>query len=497
MNTPNFTRRVSGRLAARLSRLSERPASAIAGEPASLASILITDKLKSRRRRKPNSHFENAALHTLARVMATAPDELVDTLLRSAIELCSAGTAGLSLLETPENGEQIFRWTNVAGVLSKHVGGSTPRNFSPCGVTLNANAPQLFAHPESRFQYFAKTNIPFVEALVIPVYLGGETPGTIWIVSHDDEVKFDSEDVRIMTGLAEFTGCALQLTQLSAMQRAARLAGDKEIAEHKLTEEALRNTQSKLKHEIEIRTGQLRQLSVKLMNMQDEERRRIARELHDSAGQYLAGIQMNLNALLSQSTSLAGSDKSRISDSLAMADHCQSEIRTISYLLHPPLLDETGLRSALAWYVAGFAERSGIEVQLQIPDGFGRLPSDTETAMFRVIQQSLANIHRHSGSKVARIAIDLKAEDVSLEICDEGAGIPHETLMEFHSGTRLPGVGMAGMRERVRDMGGRFDIHSSAGGTKIQINLPLAATPLSPKSRGSAEIPREQALSVV
>jgi len=341
------------------------------------------------------------------------------------------------------------------------------------------------------------TAFNIVEALVIPVYLGGKMPATIWIVSHDDEVKFDSEDVRIMTGLAEFTGCALQLTRLSELQRTAQMAGDLEIAAHKLTENALRDTQAKLELEIDVRTRQLQQLSVKLMNLQDEERRRIARELHDSAGQYLAGIQMNLNALLSQSTSLADSDKSRISDALAMADHCQSEIRTISYLLHPPLLDETGLRSALSWYVTGFSQRSGIEVELQIPDGFGRLPSDTETAMFRVIQQSLANIHRHSGSKVARIAIDLKADDVTLEICDEGAGIPNKTLMEFHSGTRLPGVGMAGMRERVRDMGGRFDIHSSANGTKIRINLPLAAATGSAKSRKSGEIPSEQALSAV
>ncbi len=129
--------------------------------------------------------------------MTTAPNTLIDTLLRLALELCSAGTAGLSLLETTAEGEQVFRWSNVAGALDKHVGGNTPRDFSPCGVTMDSNAPQLFTLPARRFQYFNGLDFTIVEALVIPVYLGTETPGTIWIVSHDDEIKFDSEDARI------------------------------------------------------------------------------------------------------------------------------------------------------------------------------------------------------------------------------------------------------------------------------------------------------------
>ena len=119
--------------------------------------------------------------------MATAPDELVDTLLRASLELCSAGTAGLSLMETSSEGEQIFRWTNLAGALDRHVGRTTPRNFSPCGTTLDANAPQLFAYPGRRFPYFNGLEFPIVEALVIPVDLGGEILGTIWVVSHDEK----------------------------------------------------------------------------------------------------------------------------------------------------------------------------------------------------------------------------------------------------------------------------------------------------------------------
>jgi signal transduction histidine kinase len=452
----------------------------MASQPAHLEDILITEKLKSRRRRKPNAHAENAVMQGLARVMASAPNDLIDTLLRTALELCSAGTAGLSLLETPPQGDAIFRWTNLAGALSKHLGGTTPRDFSPCGVTLDRSAPQLFAYPARRFQYFNDLDFTIVEALVIPVDLGGEVPGTIWVVSHDDEVKFDSEDARIMIGLADFTSCALRMTRLSETRQTARLEGAKEIAAHKRTETSLRQTQASMEMDITARTAQLEQLTARLIHLQDEERRRLARDLHDSAGQYLAGIQMNLSALLRPNSGLEDAARARVSDSMDMAKLCTSEIRTISYLLHPPLLDEAGLRSAISWYVEGFSKRSGIRVDLQIPEDFQRLPSETETALFRVVQQSLANIHRHSGSSVAIIRIEIDDHAVSVEIRDEGHGFPPEVLTGFHSGTRLLGVGMAGMRERIREMGGRFDVRSSENGASIQVSLQL-----SPKGRAA------------
>lgn len=451
------------------------PIAAAACPPAELKDILITAKLSSRRRRKPNTYSENRAIRSLASVMATEPDKLIDTLLRMALELCDAGSAGLSLLETQPNGEQIFRWTNLAGVLDKYLGGSTQRHFSPCGVTLDRNAPQLFAHPDRRFQYLGKVSVPLVEVMVIPVYLGQNRPGTIWIVAHDDEVKFDSEDLRLMTGLAEFTSCALRLTQAYDHERKERVESSRQIAVHEETEEALRLERTKLEAMVQSRTAQLQQLSSRLMAMQDDERRRIARELHDSAGQYLAGMHMNLQALLRESSSLSKPDRKRVADSLTMSEQCTSEIRTISYLLHPPLLDEVGLASAIYWYVDGFSQRSGIKVELQIEEGIGELPDELKNTLFRVVQQSLANIHRHSGSEVAQIRINVDAESLIAEICDEGRGIPEETLKGFHDGTRLPGVGIAGMRERIRDMGGHFEVRSSVKGTTIAVRMPLPA----------------------
>ena len=217
----------------------------------------------------------------------------------------------------------------------------------------------------------------------------------------------------------------------------------------------------------------LRELTTRLLQVQDDECRRIARELHDSAGQYLAAIQMNLNAIEREGPSPAASHAKRISDSIEMANRCTTEIRTISYLLHPPLLDEVGLASALALYVAGFAERSGMWVDLDIAEDFGRLSAETEIAMFRIVQQSLANIHRHSGSSVAKIVIRQDAEETTMQISDEGCGIAPARLREINSGRRLIGVGIAGMRERTRVLNGRFHIDSSRSGTTIEVSLPL------------------------
>jgi two-component system NarL family sensor kinase len=219
----------------------------------------------------------------------------------------------------------------------------------------------------------------------------------------------------------------------------------------------------------------LRELTTRVLQAQDDEGRRIARELHDSVGQYLAAIQMNLSALEGETLgSLNASQSKRVADCTEMVNRCTGEIRTISYLLHPPLLDEMGLGCALAMYSEGFAQRSGIRVELDIPSDFGRLTTDTETAMFRIVQQSLANIYRHSGSPVAKIAIRQDVKEATMKICDEGHGISSEVLKEFDSGAHLIGVGIAGMRERTRALKGGFYISSDRNGTTIEVRFPIA-----------------------
>ncbi len=215
----------------------------------------------------------------------------------------------------------------------------------------------------------------------------------------------------------------------------------------------------------------VREITGRLLHAQDAERRRIARELHDSAGQLIAALQMTLIPMEPEAEKVSADLFKGIRQSLEFLKQLSGELRTVSYLLHPPLLDEAGLPSALRWYIEGFAERSKINVQLEIDPEIGRLPQDLEMTIFRVIQECLTNIHRHSGSQQARIRVTGAQNEVRLDVRDFGKGMPTtgrngSTQMRF-------GVGIQGMRERVRQLNGRFEIKSHADGTSVSARLPV------------------------
>ncbi len=213
----------------------------------------------------------------------------------------------------------------------------------------------------------------------------------------------------------------------------------------------------------------LRQLTSRLLQMQDEERRKFSRELHDSLGQYLAGVKMNLDMF-----SQAKPNDELLSKAIQLLDQSIAETRTISHLLHPPLLDEIGFASAAKWYLEGFSERSGVEVKVDIPDNLGRLPRHLELGLFRVLQESLTNIHRHSKSAKAEVTLKPYGEKIILQVKDYGKGISPELLRTFRTKGTTFGVGLTGMRERVRELGGQLDIQSNPAGTQISVTLPLA-----------------------
>ncbi|MBI3846607.1 MAG: PAS domain S-box protein [Planctomycetes bacterium] len=217
----------------------------------------------------------------------------------------------------------------------------------------------------------------------------------------------------------------------------------------------------------------LRELSGRIIRLQDEERRRIARELHDSTAQGLAAVSINLTLLKKSAAALDENTQRAIDESLAMTEQATREIRTLSYLLHPPLLDEAGLPSAIRWYADGFTKRSGIEIALDVPTDLGRMPVDVETTIFRVVQEALTNVHRHSGSRSAGIRVARDESGVVLEVWDEGSGIVPKSPVCSSDGIAGLGVGIAGMRERARQLGGVLDIVSSNTGTTVQMRLPL------------------------
>jgi two-component system, chemotaxis family, CheB/CheR fusion protein len=215
----------------------------------------------------------------------------------------------------------------------------------------------------------------------------------------------------------------------------------------------------------------LRQLSGYLMRVQDEERRRIARELHDSTGQKLVAAKLSLEAIAKDGKSKGAPARESLAQTIKLVDEITSEIRTVAQLLHPPLLDEAGLISATRWLVDGFSNRSKILVDLALPLDIGRLPENVEIALFRVIQESLNNVHRHSGAKKATIELRRNAEHVTLEISDNGKGLPVGLLSETGQ-TRPFGVGILGMKERLAQLGGWLEVTSSKKGTTIKAVVP-------------------------
>jgi signal transduction histidine kinase len=223
---------------------------------------------------------------------------------------------------------------------------------------------------------------------------------------------------------------------------------------------------------LEVTNESLRDLSAQLLRVRDEEQRKLARHLHDSTGQTLAALIMNLARLERETLKFSASVAERASESAALAKEVSDSVRTVSYLLHPPLLDEAGLKSALAWYAEGFELRSGIKVHLEMPYDFERQPSDLETAVFRIVQECLTNIHRHSESSTADIRICQFTAGLTLEVKDTGRGIPPQTLSKISS-VGLPGVGLRGMRERITALGGAFEILSEGIGTTVKVAIPL------------------------
>ena len=215
----------------------------------------------------------------------------------------------------------------------------------------------------------------------------------------------------------------------------------------------------------------LRALTARLLQVQDDERRRIARELHDSAGQILVALDINLS-LVQKNEGLAPNAANAVRESIALVQQLSKELRTTSHLLHPPLLDESGLPSAVCWFVDGFAKRSKIPVDLEIAPDLGRLPRELETTIFRMVQECLTNIHRHSGSPTASIRIARNSNHVSVAVRDRGKGMSADNYRNSF-GPITPGVGIQGMRERVRQLGGHLQIHSGSSGTTVRATLPV------------------------
>lgn len=250
-----------------------------------------------------------------------------------------------------------------------------------------------------------------------------------------------------------------------------------DITERKHMEALLQQSKSLLESLVEQRTSELRKLSVELMRSQDEEHRRIARELHDSFGQNFASLKINLDQLAAAGSGLDLQQEKTVelvSDCLRTVQRCIVEARTLSHLLHPPLLDEAGFASAARLYVEEFARRSNIDVRLDLPEDLPRLVPALELALFRALQESLTNVHRYSGSSSVKIDVTTDVESIVLAVRDYGRGISEEILRNFREHGSGVGVGLSGMRERMNELGGNLELASDHTGTVVTATLPLS-----------------------
>ena len=307
---------------------------------------------------------------------------------------------------------------------------------------------------------------------------GDEQTRTIPVVLLSARAGEESRVEGIQAGADDYL-----IKPFSARELLARVSGRLEIARLQRDRESeLRTSQAELEQRVQERTQallsatqELRELSAHILQAQDEERRRIARELHDGAGQLLAALGMEASNIAREREQLSPRAALSLGNIESFVKQMTKDIRTMSHLLYPPLLDEIGLQSALTEYVAGFAERSGVQVSLDFPAAIERLDRDYELSLFRIVQECLTNIHRHSGSKTASIRIVRDGDgELILEVRDEGNGMSAERLAEIQS--TGSGVGIRGMRERVLQFSGRMTIESNGSGTRIHVVIPTAKT---------------------
>jgi signal transduction histidine kinase len=343
----------------------------------------------------------------------------------------------------------------------------------------------LAASEIPRIDGFCSSAILTDKLLIVPDAAADERLATHPLVTSDPKVRFYAGSPLITPrGHRVGTLCVidtiprdLNAEQTDALRSLARTVVTQlelrhSVKDHGEAQELLSGLQARTERQVEQRTEQLasaneslQRLSAQLIKARDEERRRIARELHDSTGQVLAALSMTLHKMQKDS-SVVKSEK--FTECVEMIDSATAEIRNLSYLLHPPLMDEVGLASAVEEYAQGFAKRSGLSINVEVSPELGRLDENREIALFRIIQEALGNIHRHSGSLTATIKIFCLERDTVLEVRDHGRGMPSNSGDEMSFG-----VGIISMQERLREFGGSLRIESNQEGTIVRATLPL------------------------
>jgi signal transduction histidine kinase/DNA-binding response OmpR family regulator len=401
-------------------------------------------------------------------------------------ELSEAGFGAFFYNVTNGNGEAYMLYTLSGAAPEDFSKFPMPRNTCIFAPTFSGEST-VRLHDVTKDERYGKSapyhgmppgHLPVRSYLAVPVVSrSGEVLGGLFY-GHPKAGVFTERAQRLVEGVVKHASIAIDNAKLFEALRQSeeqyrKLSGTLEAEVKVRTKELEQRNADALRQ-----SDQVRELSWKLLTSQDEERRHIARELHDSAGQTLTVLGMNVAQIIQKAGRKAPEIAADIEQIQETVQQLHREIRTASYLLHPPLLDESGLYSAISWYVEGLSERSDLDVRLEMPEDFGRLPGAMELMLFRLVQESLTNIHRHAGSKTATIRISKDSTKITLEVRDRGKGMSAERLAEIQAGRS--GVGLRGMRERLRHFKGTITIESGNRGTTVAAAIPVP--PMQPES---------------